>query len=275
MGSFYNNKKDNQQAPSYSTPLPSHNNIKNELGPAAYFIKHPFRLIVTGRSTMGKTTLAVQIILHHLMKDVRRCFAVCPTFWNQPALAPLRQIKGAFNKSNVFTEVNDEIFEYIYKVLERQPAPTLIYVDDAAAEHSTNRGSKGSFARLAIACNHLDSSMVGVFQRLTTASPAFRDNVEGIISFIPSKIIDVDTIIKEFNPCPTSNKGWKLVRKALNAAWRKSRFCFIYRQAFTGSIFYFSGFNFKINFAQTPMTRVISDQEGNATTNDEYDVYRF
>lgn len=204
---------------------------------------------------MGKTTLAVQIILGHLMKDVRRCFAVCPTFWNQPALQPLREVKGAFHKNNVFTEVNDRVFEYIFKVLERQPAPTLIYVDDAAAEHSTNRGSKGSFARLAIACNHLNTSMVGVFQRLTTASPAFRDNVEGIISFIPSKILDVDTIIKEFNPCPTSSKGNILVKKALKAAWERSRFCFIYRQAFTGSIYYFSGFKFQIQFHQT-MTRV-------------------
>jgi hypothetical protein len=208
-------------------------------------------MIITGRSTMGKTTLAVDIIRHSIMKDVRRCFAVCPTFWEQPALQPLRDIKGAFTKKSVFTNVDDSVFEYIYNTLVKQPAPTLIFVDDAAAESATNRGNKGSFSRLCLASPHLDTSIFGVFQRLSSASPAFRDNTEGLISFIPTKILDVDTIYKEFNPNPAAIKSINIVKKALQHAWFHARFCFIWREAFTGRIMYYSGFKERIAFGQS------------------------
>ena len=224
----------------------------NKMGEASNKIVHPYRLLVTGRSTMGKTTLAVDIIRSKLLKHVRRCFAVCPTFWSQPALGPLRAIQGAFNQKNVFTEVHDGVFEVIYRILVKKPAPTLIFIDDSSAEKATNIGSKGSFSRLCISCNHLDTSMVGVFHRLTSASASFRDNCEGMISFIPSKIIDVDVIYKEFNPSPAHAKSLDIVRNALQEAWENDRFCFIARESFTGRIYYYSGFNFRIRFHAQP-----------------------
>jgi hypothetical protein len=222
--------------------------FKSEIGPAAIKIQHPYRLLITGRSTMGKTTLAVDIIVQRLMRGVRRCFAVCPTFWVQDTLAPLRAIEGAFPPQNVFTRVDDKVFQHIYNICAHNPAPTLIFVDDAAAESATNRGSKGSFARLSLACNHLDISMVGIFQRLTQASPAFRDNAEGVISFIPSKTHDVDTIQDEFNPCVASLHSKERVYKALDLAWNNARFCFIHREKFTGKVLYYAGFHNAIEF---------------------------
>jgi hypothetical protein len=221
---------------------------QSELGPAVDRIRHPCRLLITGRSTMGKTTLAVDIILHRMLRSVRRCFAVCPTFWSQPALAPLRRIRGAFTNRNVFTQVNDSVFEYLYKIISTQPAPTLILIDDSAADQATNVGNKGSFSRLCISCNHHDTSMVGIFQRLSSASPSFRDNAEGLISFIPTKILDIDIIYKEFNPSPTSVKSLDVVKRALSEAWGSARFAFIWREAFTGRIYYFSGFSQRIHF---------------------------
>lgn len=220
----------------------------NEIGPAINKIQHPCRLLISGRSTMGKTTLAVDIICNNLMKSVNRCFVVCPTFWSQPSFERLRKIPNAFNKRNVFTTASDEIFNYIWQVIVLKPANTLIIVDDCAAEVSTNRGTKGAFARLCISCNHHQTSLIGIFQRMTSASNQLRDNAEGLISFIPSNIDYRDIIYREFNPCPAAAKSFKTVMAALNEAWSTQRFCFIWREAFTGKIFYYCGFKKEIRF---------------------------
>jgi hypothetical protein len=220
----------------------------NELGVAVKLIQHPTRVLACGRSTMGKTTLCVDLILQQLMPKVKRCFAVCPTFWQQPALKRLRGIKGAFPKQHVFTVVRDNIFETIFRVLDRDHIPTLLYVDDAAAEASTNKGNKGAFSRLCLAAPHLNLSIVGCFQRPTMCSPAFRDNCECFISFISSRVQDVDLIIKELNPSPASPISKSIVSRALEHAWKNARFCFIFREAFTGRILYHVGFNEVITF---------------------------
>lgn len=221
--------------------------LVNKLGKACDHFQHPFRLIVTGRSTMGKTTLSVDIILAKILKSVNRCFAVCPTFWEQPALKRLRQIPGAFTKKTVFTKVDDNVFEFIYQQLSRNPAPTLLFVDDAAAEAATNKGNKGSFSRLCLAAPHLNLTIVGCFQRLTSASPAFRDNAEGLISFVPTKLLDVDTIVKEFNPCPATKNSKDIVSKALQYAWNESMYALIWRVK-RGPVLFYSGLDNIISF---------------------------
>ncbi len=226
---------------------------QNALGPACDLWMgkgnpKPFRIIFAGKSTMGKTTMAVDIIMKHILPKVTRVFAACPTFWQQPALKRLRGVNGAFNKRKVFTRVDDEVFEYIFSVLDRNPAPTLLFVDDAAAEASTNKGNKGAFSRLCLASPHLQLTIVGCFQRLSSASPALRDNTEGLVQFIPSKIHDVDTIEEEFNPFPAARKSTEIVREALQKGWDTSRFTFIWRQNFTGAIFYYSGFDSVLKF---------------------------
>lgn len=197
---------------------------------------------------MGKTTLAVDIICEQLLHSVRRCYAACPTFWQQPALAPLRRVKGAFHKKSVFTHVDDQLFDAMFHKMSRDRVPTLLFVDDAAAEQATNKGNKGAFARLCLAAPHLNLSIVGVFQRLSSCSPALRDNCECLISFIPSKLLDVDTIVKEFNPSPASRLSKDIVKNALLYAWNNARFCFIWREAFTGRMLYYAGLRDEITF---------------------------
>jgi hypothetical protein len=219
----------------------------NHIGPAAHLIQHPYRLGVAGRSTMGKTTLAVDIIRKCLIKDVRRCFAVCPTFWEQPSLAPLRRIKGAFTKNTVFTRVDDTVFVHIWNELKRRPAPTLLLVDDAAAESATNKGNKGAFSRLCLAAPHLNLSIVGCFQRFTAASPAFRDNAEGLIAFQPSRVGDVKTIVDEYNPCPARKGNRDLINSVLEQAWRDHMFAFIHRVK-RGPILIYAGLDHQVSF---------------------------
>lgn len=197
---------------------------------------------------MGKTTLAVDIICSQLLKEVRRCFAVCPTFWQQSALEPLRRVKGAFTRKTVATHASDQIFDALFKIMDADHVPTLLFVDDSAAEASTNKGNKGSFARLCIAAPHLNLTIVGCFQRLTSCSPALRDNCECLISFIPTKTIDVDTLVREFNPTPAHSTRDQIVKQALEYAWSHARFCFIFREAFTGRVHYYAGLNNQIQF---------------------------
>lgn len=233
----------------------------NELGPAASKLVHPCRIIFNGRSTMGKTTLAVDVVCKFILKDVKRCYAACPTFWDQPALTRLRNVKNAFfhkdvikdgivHKKNVFTTVNNEVFEEIYRRQKRDYTPAFLYVDDAAAESSTNQGNKGAFARLCLAAPHLNLTIVGCFQRITSCSPAFRDNCEALISFIPTCMLDIDIITKEFNPCPAESKSKEIVKRALVVAWNNARFCFILKEAFTGKIYYYAGFNREIKISK-------------------------
>lgn len=246
-------KKVRRRAPEdFSNPDDPHMKQKNILGPAIFNTLSSVdfaRLIFTGRSTMGKTTLAVDIIMEIIIKKVNRCFAVCPTFWQQPQLKRLRAIDGAFTERTVFTRVDDSVFEYIFRELERERAPTLLFIDDAAAEAATNKGNKGAFSRLCLAAPHLGPLwIVCCTQRLTASSPALRDNAEGLISFVPTKIQDVDTIQKEYNPAPAHKKSLDVVKDALTKAWDTSRYCFIWRENWTGGIKYFSGFDHSVKF---------------------------
>lgn len=219
----------------------------NNMGPAIMeHLDEPARLIVTGRSTVGKTTLAVDIILTRIMSRVRRCFAVCPTFYEQHALAPLRNVPGAFPKRRVFTSVDDSVFDTIFHKLSSKPCPTLLFVDDAAAEAATNKGNKGTFSRLCLAAPHLQLYIVGVFQRLTAASPALRDNAEGLISFIASKEQDVQVILDEFNPSPAVKETKNWIIKTVNYAWQNDRFLFIWRESYTGKMHFYTGLHSEI-----------------------------
>lgn len=208
--------------------------------------ERPSRLIVTGQSTSGKTTLAVDIILTRIMSRVNRCFAVCPTWYDQEQLGRLRDVPGAFPRRRVFTQVDDTVFEHIYRKLRKRPAPTLLFVDDAAAERATNKGNKGSFSRLCLASPHLQLYIVGVFQRLTAASPSLRDNSEGLISFTPSRIDDVDVIASEFNPHPAAIHCKDIVKRALTQCWDMARFAFIWREPRLSRTHFYQGLDDRV-----------------------------
>lgn len=222
--------------------------IINYIGIYADELQHPVRLLITGRSTLGKSTLAQQFICQKIMKNVNRCFACCPTFWMQDALKPMRDIPNAWSKENVFTDVNDDVFGLICEILEATPQiPTLLFVDDAGSEKSTNRGTKGYFARLCIAAPHLNLTIVGVFQYMKMVTNQMRYNCEALVSFIPCSIFDVKYIYEEFNPCATDPNSLAIVQNALTQAYQEKRFAFILRQKWTGKVFYHAGFDKRIN----------------------------
>jgi hypothetical protein len=140
----------------------------------------------------------------------------------------------------------DEIFEMIFQILNREKRngqfiPTLLIVDDCAAESSLNKGNHGPFGRLSIASPHLNLSICTVVQKMTSCSPLMRENAEGIITFIPSRVGDIDIIVDEFNPCPYIYNNKRLLLKVLERCWKENRFCLIWREKLTGKVAYYGG----------------------------------
>lgn len=218
------------------------------LGNAAAKIKHPCRVLLCGRSGLGKTTLSQSIIVQRLLPFVYDVYIACPTFWEQHQLSELRRSKK-IKKENVYTDVTENTFIEIYeKILKNGKRQAILYVDDAAAERCTNVGSKGPFARLCIASPHLNLSIIGCFQRITSATVGLRDNCEAFISFVPTKSHDVDTIIEEYNPTPSLNGSANKLGAILNSLWKKYRFVFIHRPIFVGNINFYGEFRDLINF---------------------------
>jgi hypothetical protein len=196
---------------------------------------------------MGKTTLAVEIIRQRIMRSVTRCFAVCPTWYEQPALKPLRMIKGAFPRKRVFTNPDESSFEKIYTMLMKEKRnglriPTLLIVDDCAAEKSMNMRNHGVFGRLAISSPHLNLSIFTVVQKMTTCSPLMRENTEGVITFLPDRVADVEILADEYNPKPYLPGTAKYLRRILAQCWNKNRFSFLWREKLTGHVAYHAGF---------------------------------
>ncbi len=196
---------------------------------------------------MGKTTWGVDVIMTRIIQDVNRVFAVCPTFWTQHQLQPLRDIHNCFSQHNVSTNVDDSVFDKIFNILNiSKHIPTLLFVDDAAAEAATNKGNKGAFSRLCLASPHLNLTIVACFQRATACTVSLRDNSEFLIMFRPTKIGDVKIIIEEFNPFPALPHSALMVREALHRCWEEGRYIFVYREPYTGGIQYYANLDSKI-----------------------------
>lgn len=210
--------------------------IKNDLGNSVVkYVKHPCRLLLIGRSTLGKTTLAVDLAMKQIIPNVTRCFAVCPSWYLQDTFKPLRDIKGAFPRKHVFLDVEDGVFEFIEQICTNYPGPTLLFLDDAAADKATHGGRKTALGKLCFNAPHLKLTIIGCFQQITTVTPSFRDNAEILVSFMPSGEDDVEHIVKEFNPCPSRLDSKKITRLALTQAWQLERFVFIMRERYNPS----------------------------------------
>jgi len=199
---------------------------------AGFLVDHPARLLITGRSTSGKSTFAVGFICRRMLRQVRRCYAICPTFYSQSTLGGLRKVQGAFQRKDVFTAPSNDAFEYIFKQQRRFPYPALLFIDDVADSACTNVGSKGAFAKLCIQAPHINLTIVAIFQGLTQCSKAMRLNTEGLIAFMPDSEDEVNQIIKEFNPWGFRLGGKKLLRAKLEETWQTERFAFFWKTKF-------------------------------------------
>jgi len=162
-------------------------------------LKHPFRLLVSGKSLSGKTTLVVSIMKFLMpLERWENIILISPTAaqstWN-----PVRQ--------HITQEVSKSTEELFERIIRRQrprnddePEKTLLLVDDSSGEHSTNQGRKGALATLGNTSRWMNLSVIIMTQNLSSISASFRDNAEAIIMFQTMKKAEFKYLADERNP---------------------------------------------------------------------------
>lgn len=80
------------------------------------------------------------------------------------------------------------------------------------------QGSRvGPFANLAACFRPLECSAIALIQQATSISPAFRDNVSGVIAFDSTREADETWLLKEYKRSDLSRAQFKTI---IQQAWR-------------------------------------------------------
>ncbi len=178
---------------------------KRKLGKAAHLIQHPTRIFVVGRSQMGKTTLAVQVIKERF-SNMDRFIALCPSFHSQETFDPIRHL---FKKEDVYENPKPSTFKKIVDDIkafnefarakgERKPR-TFILIDDMAGTNVIHGSGKGAFAHFSIQVTHAGCSTMVISQDPIRVDPNFRKNCENFIIFPSEAKYDMKWLEESFN----------------------------------------------------------------------------
>lgn len=164
--------------------------VNSKLGPAVQRIQHPTRLLVTGQSQSGKTTLVVDIIKKHFCKQVNRIIMVCPNYERQRTFDPIRHL---IQKEDVYDFVHPKTFKVISTRIrnnlkkcdttKEDPEKILIVVDDVAGNSVIQGRGIGEFSNFAVQTKHWDVSLFVLVQQPNRVDTNFRGNVENVICF--------------------------------------------------------------------------------------------
>jgi hypothetical protein len=170
-------------------------------------IKHPCRVLYTGRSGMGKTWHAIQFFLDAFSDQIKRLIVICPSFYTQDCFRVLDPfVRGGLDvitNPNKFTFAN--LKKDIIAVNERRAAkgkkavPTLIFIDDLAGDNIIHGSRQGAFPNLAIQFRPLGISCILITQQATSVSPAYRDNVNAVIAFPSQREGEKKWLVSEYN----------------------------------------------------------------------------
>jgi len=174
-----------------------------------------------------------------------RIILVSPTS-SQPTFNPIRKMI-----KYTFTEASEDVFNHIERMCaaamrkgSKNPIPspyrTLLIVDDCSAEKSTNRGRKGSYSKLANNARWLNLSIITITQNLSSISPSFRDNAEGLMLFHTLNQKEKEYIIQERNPFDNAKDMYAIMDSA-----RQEPHDFLFQVMTTEGVFHYR--NFDIN----------------------------
>lgn len=188
-------------------------------------IQHPFRLLITGKAKSGKTTLCVKKINENIRPRVQRLIVVCPTWESQKVFDPIRDMVKS--ERDVFSPFSAKIFEKIYEQLQQQlkialekglpPIETCLLIDDMAGTKDVHGGRQTPFGQIAIQASHLHCSIFTMTQSPKAISPMFRENLDGVIAFIPQSRRDRDWLYEEYNGNMMKKETYM---KMLKTAWK-------------------------------------------------------
>ena len=174
--------------------------------PAGSLFIHPERLLVTGKCGSGKTQLMIELIDLVFRPQINRLIVVCPTFFSQDSFRVLDDM--ILRPKDVYTNPTPQTFDIIkmdllrvQKELKEKNLPsiaTLVFIDDLAGTNLIHGGRISPFANFAIQSRHVGCSVIVIGQQATTISPAFRDNVTGVIAFPAQRKEEIKWLIREY-----------------------------------------------------------------------------
>lgn len=212
--------------------------VKQRLPPlplALRRVQHPSRLLVTGRSKCGKTSVAVYTILQlHKRYKWHHIYLVCPTA-EQPTFDPIRKYI-----ERTWKEGDEETFTTILrrvKINHAEGRRSLLIIDDCSGDTGTNTGRKGALPTLANNARWLSLSIVIITQNMTSITPSFRDNADCCLMFNTLKQAERNYYLQERNPFDTP----QMMKRVMMEAFEKGPHGFLTQVVDNQGVHFFSG----------------------------------
>jgi hypothetical protein len=202
-------------------------------------LRHPCRILYTGRSGMGKTYNAIQLFIDVFSQQVKRLIVICPSYHTQNIYRNLD--KYTRNGLDVITQIDKYTFTHIKndvidchkkcKQEGKKAIPTMLIIDDMSGEKYIHGGRIGPFANLSIQMRPLKISCMVIAQEAHNVSPSFRENANAIISFPAQKRGEVRWLTEEYGANLTQSEmdgmvatAWRGYGNQTNKEWGKHFF---------------------------------------------------
>lgn len=231
-------------------------------------IRHPARLLLTGKAGSGKTWLAVDLILRVFQNQIDRYIVICPTWSTQGIFRNLDHLVKP--DRDIFEDLENETFNSIYQqILQqirycqengREPIRTLLFIDDCGSNNLIHGGRISTFGKLAIQFRHLNVSSIVIVQNPKLVSPNYRENANHFIFFPCHRLEEMEWIYKEFNPSFCSKQNFfKILKKAWDSDEEKpsteddvNHFIYIYSPP-RSHIRFFRDFASELSIRRSPL----------------------
>jgi Poxvirus A32 protein len=165
----------------------------------------PFRLLVSARSQMGKTTLMIKLMLWYWLDMFETIYLFCPSYLNDEVWRVMdKHVESG--KIVVHVGLKESSIVSLWKRLARQKEKNakpvkhyLFYFDDCGDDPLFKKNDpKHVINGLAIRGNHDNISQVWCVQNLVLCSTIMRNNADGLLTFYIQADRELDYIHGQF-----------------------------------------------------------------------------
>ena len=152
----------------------------------------PFRMIISGRSGCGKTTLMMKLIKPSIeMKRYDEIVIVCPSYSFDPAY---NMINSHGIRKMKATVCSKNLIRLLLKVCQIKKKRLIIFDDCMGTEGINSR----EFQKLIIMARHLSTSIIATTQKVTGMPTTMRTNTEMMIAFKTDNEQEIKTLYDNF-----------------------------------------------------------------------------
>jgi hypothetical protein len=152
--------------------------------------KHPFRILIHGRSGQGKSTLWIKLYKAFYSSFFERVILFCPNFYYDPKYNYVDE-----SKVTVYEEVTPESLARAWKLIRSTNKRTLLWFDDCMGQPGMRCKE---LAKIIINVRHNNTSTVALIQEVVGVAPVYRRQCEVFIGFQTQDEDDKNMIYKNF-----------------------------------------------------------------------------